>query len=78
MFEKLKQIKKIKQMHEDFEKERFEIEKQGIKVIINGNLEVQEISLNQELDKLSQEQLLKECLNEVAKKAKMALAKQLF
>ena len=78
MFEQLKQMKKLKQMQDSFKKERFEVEKQGTRVVINGNLEVEEISLNQGLDKSSQEQILKECLNEVAKKAQMALAKKLF
>ncbi|MCD5397262.1 MAG: YbaB/EbfC family nucleoid-associated protein [Candidatus Pacebacteria bacterium] len=78
MFEQLKQMKKLKQMQDSFKKERFEVENQGIRVVINGNLEVQEIYLNQDLDKSSQEQILKQCLNEVAKKAQMALAKQLF
>ena len=78
MFEQLKQMKKLKQMQDSFKKERFEVENQGIRVVINGNLEVQEIYLNQDLDKSSQEQILKQCLNEVVKKAQMALAKQLF
>ena len=78
MFEQLKQMKKLKQMQDSFKKERFEVENQGIRVVINGNLEVQEIHLNQDLDKSSQEQILKQCLNEVVKKAQMALAKQLF
>lgn len=78
MFEQLKQIKKLKQMQSTFKNERFEIEKEGTKVVINGNLEIEEISLNENLDKASQEQILKECLNEVAKKAQATLAKEFF
>lgn len=78
MFEQLKQIKKLKQMQSTFKNERFEVEKEGTKVVINGNLEIEEISLNANLDKASQEQILKECLNEVAKKAQATLAKEFF
>ncbi|MCD6429557.1 YbaB/EbfC family nucleoid-associated protein [bacterium] len=77
MFDKLKQLKQIKEMHDAMQRERVEVEKQGIKVILNGKLEVEEIVLNPELQKEEQERILKECFNEAVKKVQLAVAQKL-
>tara|TARA_Y100000310_G_scaffold332537_1_gene408312 strand:+ start:2599 stop:2844 length:246 start_codon:yes stop_codon:yes gene_type:complete len=74
MFEKLKQIKQLKELRDSLAQETVEVEKRGIKLILNGNLEVIEISLNQELDKQDQEGLLRDCMNEAVRKVQIKMA----
>lgn len=76
MFEKLKQLKELKDIKDSLSNERIEVEKEGIKVVLNGNLETQEIILNQEMDKETQERVLKDCLNEAVKKVQFAMAQR--
>lgn len=76
MFEKLKQLKELKDIKDSLSKERIEVEREGIKVALNGNLEIQEIILNQEMDKETQERVLRDCLNEGVKKVQFAMAQK--
>lgn len=64
MFDKLKQLKEIKELNDSLAKEEIAIEKEGIRVVIGGRMEVKEITLNTELAKDAQEKILKDCLNE--------------
>lgn len=57
--------------------ENIVIEKNGTKVSLNGNLEISQVSLNENLNKNSQEEILKDCLNEAIKKAQRLMAKKL-
>ncbi|MDD5569475.1 MAG: YbaB/EbfC family nucleoid-associated protein [Candidatus Pacebacteria bacterium] len=76
MFDKLKDLKKLRDLDSALGNEILETEKDGIKVVINGKSEIVSIVLNSELGKDRQEQLLKECINEVCGKAKMLMAKK--
>ena len=53
------------------------IEKNGTTISLNGNLEINQVSLNENLSKSSQEEILKDCLNEAIKKAQRLMAKKL-
>ncbi len=77
MFEQLKQIKQIKKLQSALEEERVEIEKQGVKIVINGKLEVEEVVLNPQLKKEDQEAILKECFNEGIKKIQIKVAQKM-
>lgn len=81
MFSKLKQFKDLrsqaKTMQNALAEENIVIEKNGIKVSLNGNLEITQITLNENLNKNSQEEVLKDCLNEAIKKAQRLMAKKL-
>jgi len=77
MFDKLKQIKQLKELRDSFSQEKEEVEKKGIKVIINGKLEIEDIQLNSDLSKEEQEMILKECINEAVKKIQMVLASKM-
>ncbi len=74
MFEKIKQLAKIKEIKDSLAKEEVEIEKMGVKIILNGEIEVKEIFLNSDLKKEEQEKILKECINEGIKKIQKELA----
>lgn len=75
-FDKLKDIKKLKDLDSELAKERFEIEKEGIKIVINGKSDILEIRLNPELSIEKQEQFLIDAINEVSQKSKMAMAQK--
>jgi len=77
MFEQLKQIKQIKKLHNALQEEKVEIEKQGIKIVLNGRLEVEEMVLNPQLQKEDQEEILKECFNEAIRKIQMKVAQKM-
>lgn len=81
MFNKLKQIKDLrsqaKTMQNALAEETVSEEKNGVKVTLNGNMEVLSISLNNELNKDSQEETLKSCINSAIKQAQKLMAKRL-
>jgi len=76
MFDKLKDLKKLKDLESALGNERVEKENHGIKVIINGKAEIMSISLNADLSKEDQEKYLKDCINDAARDAKMIMAKK--
>jgi DNA-binding protein YbaB len=77
MFDSFKKIKELKELSDMLEKEKIEIEKNGIKVIVNGKMEVEEIKLNPVLSKEEQEKILKDCINEAARKIQISLAQKM-
>jgi len=77
MFDKLKQLKQLKELRDSVSQEREEVEIKGVKAIINGKMEIEEIHLNPELNKEEQEEILKQCINESVKKIQMVLAKKM-
>jgi DNA-binding protein YbaB len=78
MFDDLKKMKQIRELKKSLEKEMFESEKEGVKVIVNGNMEVEEISLNNDLEKEKQESVLKDCFNDAIKKMQRLLAEKMM
>ena len=74
MFEKLKQIKQLKELRDSLAQEQVEVEKNGIRLVLNGNLEVIEVSLNSEIAKQDQESLLRDCMNEAVRKVQIKMA----
>jgi DNA-binding protein YbaB len=78
MFDQIKQLKEMKDLQDNLSKERAFVEKSGVKVTVNGKMEVEEIVLNPDLSKEQQETILKECVNEAMKKVQMQAAQKLF
>ena len=76
MFDKIKQLAKIKNLQKSIENEEFVSEKEGVRVIIDGSFMVKSISLNSDIDKDKQENILKECLNDAFKKARIVVAQK--
>lgn len=77
MFEKLKQLKELKQLRDSLSQEKVEVEKNGVKVAINGNMEILGIQLNPDLKKADQERTLQDCLNEALRKVQMTVAQKM-
>jgi DNA-binding protein YbaB len=78
MFDKLKQLQQLKKMQDSFKKEIETVEKNGVSVTINGNFEVTDIKLSEELEIKEQENLLKNCLNEARNSIQKKLASQMM
>lgn len=76
MFEKLKQIGKMREIQKSLKDEEVEVEKKGVKIVVNGNLDVVSVALNAELEKEEQEKLLKDCFNEAMSKIKISMAQK--
>jgi len=74
MFEKLKKLKEIQNF---LSQEKIEAEKRGVKITINGKMQVEEVCLNPELSKKEQEETLRDCFNEAMKKLQLKLAQQM-
>lgn len=77
MFDKLKQLKELKDLQDSLSKEKVEFEKNGIKVVVNGKMEIEQIKLNPELSMEEQEKKLQECINDATKKIQMAAAQKM-
>ncbi len=77
MFEKLKQIKKLQEMQSALKSEKIENEKNGVKVFMNGKLEIEDIQLNPDLSIQDQEKAVKDCVNDAMKKVQMIVAKKM-
>jgi len=78
MFDQLKQLGKLKELKDILEKEKKEVEKEGVKVVVNGRMEIEEIKLNPQLDFETQEKIIKECINEAMKKIQMEAAQKMM
>ncbi len=77
MFQKLKQLKKLKDIQKSLGKEKMAVEKDGVKVTINGNIEIEAISLNPALDVSKQERVLRDCINDAVKKIQYVVAQKM-
>lgn len=77
MFDKIKQLKQFKDLQNSLQKEKTEVEREGIKVVVNGKMEVEEIQLNPELPREEQEKILRDSINEAMKKIQVAAAQKM-
>lgn len=76
MLDKFKQMRELQNLQKELQKETAEAEKQGVRVVVNGRMEIVEINLNSELETQKQEQILVDVTNEAMKKVqKMAAQK---
>lgn len=80
MFNKLKQFKDLrsraKTMQNALAGESVTVEKGGIKIVMNGNMEIISISINEQLAKESLEGMLADCVNEAIKKTQRIMAQK--
>lgn len=81
MFNKLKQFKDLrsqaKTMQSALAQESVTEEKNGVKLTLNGNLEIIELILNPELNVDNQASAVKSCFNDAIKRAQRLMAKKL-
>jgi DNA-binding protein YbaB len=78
MFHKLKHLRDLrsqaKTMQNALAQESVTVEKSGVKVVMNGNLEITSLTVNENLAKESLEGILKDCLNDAVKKTQRIMA----
>lgn len=81
MFNKLKQFKDLrsqaKTMKSALAEETVTEEKNGVKIVLNGNMELMELSLNKDMSPQAQETIIKSCFNDALKRAQRLMAKKL-
>ena len=63
MFQKFSDLKKAKALQKTFAEEKVEMEDQGLKVVINGNMKIEEIQLDPQLKAEEQAERLKTLIN---------------
>jgi DNA-binding protein YbaB len=78
MFDDIKKIQELKRMQDSFKQERETVQKKGISVTVNGNMEIESITLNPTLDQREAEYALRECINEANKTMQKRLAKMMM
>jgi DNA-binding protein YbaB len=76
MFDKLKQMKELKGLQDEMKRESFDIEKNGVRLAMNGGMELVEVRLNPELSQEQQEQTIMQAYNELLRKVQMAMAQK--
>lgn len=81
MFSKLKQFKDLrsqaKTMQSALAQETVTEEKNGVKIVLNGNMEVMSVILNESLSTSAQAETIKSCFNDALKRAQRLMAKKL-
>ncbi|MBU3905874.1 YbaB/EbfC family nucleoid-associated protein [Patescibacteria group bacterium] len=81
MFNKLKHLKDLrsqaKTMQNALAQETVTVEKGGITVVMNGNMEITSININEDLAKDSLEGMLTESINEAIKKTQRLMARKM-
>ena len=77
MFDKLQQIGKLQEIQKQVKEQKVTVEKEGVVVTMNGSFEVEELKLNPEKDVASQEQIVKDALNEAVQKIQSSMMKTL-
>jgi DNA-binding protein YbaB len=71
MLDNLKKINELRKLKNSLKSEFSEVEKEGVKVKVNGEMKIQEIEISSELTKKKQEELLVSCINDALRKMQM-------
>lgn len=77
MFDKLRQLNQMRELQAKLGNERFEVEKNGVKIAMNGKMEIQDLVLNPQLPIEEQTALVKEVFHDAMKKAHMLAAQHM-
>ncbi len=75
MFGKLGKLKQLNQLAQILSQQEIKIEKQGIRIVMDGKMKIKQIILNPKLNQKQQEEILKDCLNQAIKEAQLITAK---
>lgn len=81
MFNKLKHLKELRdqarQMQSALAQEAIVVERGGVKVEMDGNMEITALAINEDLAKESLEGVLADCVNEAIKKTQRVMARKM-
>ncbi|RJQ31534.1 YbaB/EbfC family DNA-binding protein [Candidatus Parcubacteria bacterium] len=76
MFDKLKQLNELRKMKNAIQAESVEVEKNGVRIKINGSLNIEDISISPEAMDDSLPKTIKQCFNDAVGKMQMILAQK--
>lgn len=68
MFDKLKEMNKLRQLQSAIKKEKIRIKKDGVEIAMRGDFAVTSVKLNPDMDLKKQEDILIDILSEARKK----------
>jgi DNA-binding protein YbaB len=81
MFNKLKQFKDLKntakQMQDMMAQETVTVEKSGVTITMNGNMEITDVKINEDISNNSLEGIIKDNVNQALKKAQKIMAQKM-
>ncbi len=77
MFDQLRKIKQLKELQDSLKKESIEVEKNGVKVVVNGKMEIESVILNDEISIQEQERAVKDAINSAFKKIQTIAAQKM-
>ncbi len=73
----MKQAKELYRLQKELQKEIIEVEENGVKIRVNGKMEVDRVELNEEISKEEQERAIKECFNKAMHQIQTNLAQKM-
>ncbi len=77
MWDQMKQAKELYRLQKELQKERIEVEEKGVKIVVNGKMEIESVTLNSEISKEEQEEAVKTCFNEALQRIQTNLAQKM-
>ncbi len=77
MFDQMKQAKELYRIQGELQKEKIEVEESGVRITVNGKMEVEKVELSEEISIKEQEVAVKNCLNKAMKKVQMIAAQKM-
>jgi len=77
MFDQLRKIKQLKELQDSLKKESIEVEKNGVKVVVNGKMEIESVTLNDEISIQEQERAVKDAINSAFRKIQTIAAQKM-
>jgi DNA-binding protein YbaB len=78
MFKKFSDLKKAKAFQDALASEEISLEREGIKVIINGQMKIKDIQLNNNLPNEETEKLLVQLINEAFLELQKRITSKIF
>ncbi|HNX10742.1 MAG TPA: YbaB/EbfC family nucleoid-associated protein [bacterium] len=81
MFNKLKQIKDLrgqaKKMQSALSQENVTLERSGVRIVMNGNMELTSVNISENLDKETLARVIKDLVNDAMKQTQKIMAKKM-
>lgn len=77
MFDKLKQLQQARAIQQALSQERIEVEENGVRIILRGDLVVEEVSLNESLSLRDQELAVKNCFQKAVRETQRVMAQKM-
>ncbi len=77
MFDQIKQVRQLQKLQAELKKEKVEVEDGGVRVVVNGKMEVEEVEIDDSVSQAEAGRKVKKCLNDAMSKVQMTAAKKM-